>query len=149
MGRDGKRLDKTGRKLLLQARGDSFKCLHCRNEVPTKALSTVHRNHCPLCLWSRHVDVSIGDRKSNCLCSMEPIGLTIKRDGGELMIVHFCRGCGKISKNRISADDNNHIIVALFESSSNTSTTMRKLIAENGIELCGNIDQIKQIIRVT
>jgi len=43
-------------------------------------------------------DDSIGDRKSTCLSSMEPLGLTIKRDGSELMIVHRCTGCGKIGK---------------------------------------------------
>jgi hypothetical protein len=146
MGRDGSRLSKQSRKLLLQSRADSFKCVHCKIEVPTKAVSTAHRNHCPLCLWSRHVDVCVGDRKSICLSSMEPIGLTIKRDGGELMIVHVCKGCGKISKNRISADDNDHAILNLFKTSLNISGGLRKRLSDNGINICIDIEQVKKII---
>ena len=43
---------------------------------------------------------------------MKPIGLTFKKDG-ELMIVHKCLNCGKISRNRIAGDDNPYAIVPL------------------------------------
>jgi len=45
---------------------------------------------------------------------MEPIGLTFKRDG-EIMIVHKCLGCGKLSPNRIAGDDSTYAITALLE----------------------------------
>ncbi len=45
---------------------------------------------------------------------MEPIGLTLKKDG-ELMIVHKCLGCSKISRNRIAGDDNTYAIASLLE----------------------------------
>lgn len=55
---------------------------------------------------------------------MEPIGLTLKdikrnpftsRITGELMIVHRCVRCGKISKNRIAGDDNEYSLISLLE----------------------------------
>jgi hypothetical protein len=85
-----------------------------------------NRNHCPYCLWSRHLDWrEAGDRMSNCRAPMEPVGLTTKwsrnkyaseRDG-ELMIIHWCTGCGKLVINRIAADDGAEDLLALFERS--------------------------------
>jgi hypothetical protein len=40
---------------------DGFTCLHCKLRVPGQAWGTKHRNHCPACLWSRHVDITPGD----------------------------------------------------------------------------------------
>lgn len=105
-----------------------FKCLNCQCFVPTdKYIGTAHRNHCPFCLWSQHVDQSQeGDRKSSCQAGMEPIGLTFKKEKpdkyhpeekGELMLVHRCTGCGKISLNRIAADDETGEILKLLEKS--------------------------------
>jgi hypothetical protein len=31
--------------------------------VSASAFGTQHRNHCPLCLWSRHVDRKTGDQR--------------------------------------------------------------------------------------
>lgn len=45
---------------------------------------------------------------------MKPIGLSYK-SSGELMIVHMCLYCGKISCNRIAGDDVPHIVVGLLE----------------------------------
>ena len=35
---------------------NSFRCKHCGLDVPMDAPGTAHRNHCPNCLWSRHLD---------------------------------------------------------------------------------------------
>jgi len=57
---------------------------------------------------------------------MKPIGLTFKWEGvdkynnlreGELMLIHECTGCGKISINRIAADDNEETILKVFDES--------------------------------
>jgi hypothetical protein len=79
--------------------------VHCRLDVPTDAPGTAHRNHCPNCLWSRHLDDEPGDRASDCLASMEPIAITVRKDG-EWVLIHRCNGCGTLSSNRISGDDN-------------------------------------------
>ncbi len=65
-------------------------------------------------MWSRHLDNTPGDRRSTCGARMEPIGLTFKRDG-EIMIVHKCLSCDKLSPNRIAGDDNTYAITSLLE----------------------------------
>lgn len=142
--RDGKRLSRQARSLLKQSRRPSFHCVHCGSEVPTEASQTKHRNHCPSCLWSRHVDASIGDRSSTCLASMEPLGLTIKRDGGELMIVHRCVGCGKIGKNRTAGDDNAASVEALLERSVALDERTTAELADEGIELCHDRELVQE-----
>ena len=46
---------------------------------------------------------------------MKPIGLTLKDIRGELMVVHLCLNCGKLSINRIAGDDNPHSLLSLLE----------------------------------
>jgi len=90
----------------------SFRCAHCRLDVSTSAPGTAHRNHCPYCLWSRHVDDDPGDRASDCLASMEPIAITVRKDG-EWVLIHRCNGCGELSSNRVAGDDSPLLLVRL------------------------------------
>jgi hypothetical protein len=84
---------------------EEFKCGHCRAFIGPTVTGGRHRNHCPLCLFSKHVDRSHpGDRSSDCRSLMEPIGV-FNRAIGEQMVVHRCRGCGAERHNRIAADD--------------------------------------------
>jgi len=84
---------------------ESFKCGHCRAFVGPTISGGKHRNHCPLCLYSRHVDLGHpGDRRCECRSLMEPIGICTRR--GEELIVHRCLGCGAERVCRIAADDN-------------------------------------------
>jgi len=70
------------------------------------APGTRHRNHCPSCLWSRHVDDDVpGDRAAVCEAAMEPISVSV-HDDGEWALVHRCGGCGAVRVNRIAGDDN-------------------------------------------
>ena len=48
---------------------------------------------------------------------MEPIALSLKANGGELMLVHRCCGCGKVGRNRLSADDDTKAVEGVFEAS--------------------------------
>jgi hypothetical protein len=84
---------------------DSFKCRNCRLDVPLQAPGTRHRNHCPSCLWSRHLDEAPGDRTAGCAGSMEPIGVAVRADG-EWSLVHRCSVCSAVRLNRIAGDDN-------------------------------------------
>jgi RNHCP domain len=93
--------------------GDLFRCRHCRLDVPATAPGTKHRNHCPSCLWSRHVDAGVpGDRAAVCAGAMEPIGVAVHGDG-EWALVHRCTGCGAVSVNRIAGDDNPFALMRL------------------------------------
>jgi hypothetical protein len=90
---------------------EEFKCGHCRAFIGPTLMGGKHRNHCPLCLFSKHVDRSHpGDRLSDCRSLMEPIG-TFHRPGGDQMVVHRCGGCGAERHNRVAADDN---VIALL-----------------------------------
>lgn len=83
-----------------------FKCGHCRAFIGPTLSGGRHRNHCPLCLASRHVDRrKPGDRESSCRAMMPAIGVAY-RPNGEQMVVHHCNGCGIERRNRVAADDN-------------------------------------------
>ena len=92
----------------------SFRCRHCRLDVPTSAPGTAHRNHCPHCLWSRHVDDAPGDRAAAELCgsAMEPIAVSV-RGAGEWVLVHRCTGCGTVHLNRTAGADSPLLLVRL------------------------------------
>jgi hypothetical protein len=92
----------------------SFRCRNCRLDVGVDAPGTAHRNHCPNCLWSRHVDDSPGDRAAAELCgsSMEPIAVSV-RGGGEWVLVHRCLGCGTVHLNRTAGDDSPLLLVRI------------------------------------
>ena len=84
---------------------DSFTCKVCGRLVTPDAAGTEHRNHCPNCLSSLHVDIEPGDREADCGGIMEPIAVWV-RGKGEWAIIHRCRRCGALSSNRVAADDN-------------------------------------------
>mgnify|MGYP001117747612 CR=1 FL=1 len=92
---------------------ESFICTHCGTPVSTLAWGTKHRNHCPHCLYSMHVDIKVGDRACLCRGEMEPIALW-QKDDGELMIIHRCKTCGMIKSNRVAGDDEIGALQALL-----------------------------------
>ena len=121
-----------------------FVCLHCGAFVSAEPiLSGVrNRNHCPYCLSSRHLDqFEAGDRLSACKACMRPVGLTLKRiakkyagrSQGELMLVHLCDDCGKISINRIAADDDSEGILAILEKSAGLDRATHELLVQQSI----------------
>ena len=125
-----------------------FRCAHCRSLVSAAhMLSGVNnRNHCPYCLWSRHLDLfAAGDRLSACKAPMRPVALTMKRrrnkystGRGELMLVHICSGCGAPSINRIAADDDPELILTVLASSFSLPSQTRSLFGQNGIDALGD-----------
>jgi hypothetical protein len=130
---------------------DGFRCLHCRTFVTAdRSWSGVcHRNHCPFCLWSRHVDwLSPGDRLSSCKGAMQPVGLTLKRIrkkyggrlDGELMVIHQCVECRRVSVNRIAADDGAEMLADVFFSSIRETREMRVELDGHGIRLLQRSD---------
>lgn len=84
---------------------ESFVCRNCGSMVVPEGAGSNHRNHCPNCLVSIHVDDLPGDRSANCGGVMEPIGVWVRKNG-EWAIIHRCSRCGHLSSNRIAADDN-------------------------------------------
>jgi len=75
---------------------------------------------------------------------MKPIGLTFKQEStdkwgkpkqGELMLIHLCTKCGKISINRIAADDNPQEIIKVWEDSKNLSQDILTRLAKEKIKI--------------
>ena len=90
-----------------------FTCGHCQRHVPLLPSGGRHRNHCPYCLYSRHVDdLRAGDRANPCGGLMQPIS-AFQRPNGEHVIVHRCLRCGFERFNRIGADDDFDLVLAL------------------------------------
>ncbi|MEU0162101.1 RNHCP domain-containing protein [Streptomyces sp. NPDC006261] len=95
------------------ARGDAFRCVGCRLDVSVVAPGTAHRNHCPSCLVSLHVDRRVpGDRAAGCGGRMTALSLSVRQDG-EWMLIHHCLTCGELSANRIAGDDNALALIRL------------------------------------
>src|SRR5215470_13954636 len=91
----------------------SFQCGHCGADVSLDAPGTSHRNHCPNCLWSRHLDRNVpGDRKADCPGGMEPIAVTVRGEH-RWMLIHRCTRCGRLRMNRTAADDNVLMLIQL------------------------------------
>lgn len=91
---------------------ESFVCRVCGAPVSPGGAGTQHRNHCPLCLCSLHLDNEPGDRSSLCQGIMDPIGVWVRKNG-EWAIIHRCRDCGSLSSNRIAADDNRTLLMSI------------------------------------
>ena len=130
---------------------DEFFCLRCGVIVSgAHELSGVrNRNHCPYCLWSRHLDWRTpGDRLSSCKGAMRPIGLTLKNarnkyapgPSGELMVIHHCTVCRAVSINRIAADDGTGILLEVFRSSRQMDRRIRGGLENGGIRILDQAD---------
>lgn len=84
---------------------DSFECENCHKQI-NKHPEGSARNHCPHCLYSKHVDESFPwDRMSDCHGLMKPIGIDYKKNKW-YMIKHKCIKCGKEILNKTAPDDN-------------------------------------------
>lgn len=86
---------------------ENFTCMNCGATV----LGNGYTNHCPKCLWSRHVDENPGDRASKCGGMMRPISVSIEK--GEYIITHKCEQCGHIRRQHAAPDDNTDTIISL------------------------------------
>lgn len=86
---------------------EDFKCEKCGTEV----IGNGFTNHCPNCLWSKHVDISPGDRAGECHGMMEPTG--IEKRGKDYIIVHKCQKCGFVKKNKAEKNDSFQIIIQI------------------------------------
>ena len=58
---------------------DSFTCKVCGRLVTPQNAGSDHRNHCPNCLSSLHVDDEPGDRAADCGGIMEPVAVWVRK----------------------------------------------------------------------
>ena len=88
---------------------EDFICERCESEVK----GTGFTNHCPKCLWSKHVDIHPGDRASKCKGMMKPNSVEIK--GQEYILINKCIKCGYEKRNTTSANDDFELILSLIK----------------------------------
>ena len=80
---------------------NEFICEHCNKKVDK--LEYTSRDHCPYCLYSKHVDINPGDRENTCQGLLKPIDIEKYKD--TYKIIYQCEKCHQIHKNIIANDD--------------------------------------------
>ena len=86
---------------------EDFVCEKCGAEVAGNG----YTNHCPECLWSKHVDFFPGDRAGDCGGMMEPV--KVEKTGKEYVIIHKCQKCGEEKRNKAVKEDNFQMILQI------------------------------------
>jgi hypothetical protein len=92
-------------------RVEDFTCEHCGQAV----VGDGYTNHCPACLWSKHVDLAPGDRAANCGGLMPP--LAVERKAQAYRILHRCQVCGAEKWNQASPADDFEQLLAVARGS--------------------------------
>ncbi len=91
---------------------EEFICENWGKKVPKLGYSC--RNHCPVCLYSKHVDINPGDRLEKCHGLLEPISIETSAKKGYI-IISKCKKCGAIRKNKAAEDDNMELIYEIMK----------------------------------
>lgn len=94
-----------------QRKIEDFKCEHCGFEVEGDG----YTNHCPKCLWSKHVDINPGDRTETCEGLMSPVDAEKKR--GEWRILHKCTRCRAEKWNKVLEEDDREAFLKIASGS--------------------------------
>ncbi len=79
---------------------EDFICEQCGASVTGNG----YTNHCPRCLWSKHVDQNPGDRASLCRGAMEALSVSVL-PRGVYRITHRCVRCGFIRAQDAANED--------------------------------------------
>lgn len=79
---------------------EDFTCENCGVQVTGNGFT----DHCPECLWSKHVDIHPGDRAATCGGLMKPYSVVPHKVGYK--IFYRCITCGYQYSNRSIDADN-------------------------------------------
>lgn len=88
---------------------ENFICEKCNKSV--NPLKYTARDHCPYCLYSKHLDINPGDRNNDCKGLLKPIGIEKFKD--TYKIIYKCEKCHQLHKNIMAKDDDINIIIKL------------------------------------
>lgn len=91
-------------------RDEEFICENCGKKV--SKLGYTSRDHCPYCLYSKHVDIMPGDREEDCKGLLKPIRVELDSKKG-YVIIYKCEKCSLIRKNKAAEDDNKDLLIQL------------------------------------
>jgi ribosomal protein L37E len=98
---------------LFQKKVEDFMCEKCGEKV----IGDGYTNHCPKCLWSKHVDVNPGDRAATCGGMMRPVKVEFEK--GEYLLTHHCEKCGFERRKKVERADNFEEVVKISKSLAN------------------------------
>lgn len=88
---------------------ENFICENCNKKVEKLKYSA--RDHCPFCLYSKHVDINPGDRANHCKGLLKPIDIEKFKD--TFKIIYKCQKCNEPHKNIVANDDDMNIIIKI------------------------------------
>ena len=88
---------------------EKFICENCHKEVDI--LGYTARDHCPYCLYSKHLDINPGDRQNTSKGLMKTIGIEKFKKSNK--IIYSCNKCHETHKNIMAIDDDFNKIIAL------------------------------------
>ena len=74
-----------------------------------------YTNHCPNCLYSKHVDIFPGDRLEDCGGLMEPVSVT-QKSIDKIQIKHRCIKCNEESVSPVRPNDNREELFKIAKS---------------------------------
>lgn len=86
---------------------EEFICENCNKKV--SKLNYTSRDHCPYCLYSKHVDIYPGDRANECKGLLVPVGIEKFKD--TYKIIYKCKECNELHKNIVAKDDDFNEII--------------------------------------
>ena len=86
---------------------ENFICDNCKKYV--NKLSYTARDHCPYCLYSKHVDINPGDRLNTCTGLLKPID--IEKFKNTYKIIYICEKCWQTHKNIMAKDDSIDLLI--------------------------------------
>ncbi len=90
-----------------QRRIEDFVCGNCGHQVQGGG----YTNHCPVCLWSKHVDINPGDRAESCGGLMESVEVESK--SGQYRILFRCTQCLAERWNKAAKEDDFEVILQI------------------------------------
>jgi hypothetical protein len=90
-----------------QRKTEQFVCENCGK----KTIGNGYTDHCPICLWSKHVDINPGDRAEQCKGMMEPIGY----EPSSRYVYFRCTRCRKMHRVKTSENDNASLLAELAQ----------------------------------
>lgn len=88
---------------------EDFICEHCGAQV----VGDGYTDHCPHCLYGKHVDIFPGDRLEICQGMLRPVSVNMHK--GQETLSYRCSVCGAERVNKVAKNDSREAIVALAQ----------------------------------
>ncbi len=93
-----------------QRKIENFICENCGKKVTGNG----YTNHCPNCLWSKHVDNFPGDRKNKCHGKMKPVSVYQKNNN--YYLIQQCQRCQTKKSIKLNPADNFNAVLKIAQS---------------------------------